>query len=456
MATVWELAKSGRKGDPPGLTKPEFERAACLVSFGVHESASALRKRNSSSGGAFLSGGTDADKKHAKRLRYARAGMFWKFEAFDVRPKQSVAANPRDQGAPVPPDAPSLSAARPLVAPITLDVPVSIDRGIARKNRVNHHQPGAPLRVHASAEDAFPFSSDDEDAEADLGGSARDARFPADASSAEVARRTSDSPRPHDDAETARTDGSAPPGNSTTIDPFADLVAAISADPRSFSGEASQSRSNGARRGPFVATPTYENRRAPHLLDEFPGAPPVSFDVNRLSLADRPPEDPHPPREGFAADREKDVSPTPTPALSAPSPAFDPASAFETPHSPETFAVDFSGHAFEPTTRAPTKQTEDEAEAEDDSDDAFVRRADDAREAPEPDPTPFRDAFSESFFDDDGVGPSARAPPRPARDPEMEEWSAACRAWPWLVDEARTEERRDEGETEAETGWAAF
>ena len=80
LATVWDLAKSGRKGDPPGLTKPEFERAACLVSFGIHESKdsllTAVQKKSTS--------------REAKRLRYAKAGMFWKFEAFDVRPVESM------------------------------------------------------------------------------------------------------------------------------------------------------------------------------------------------------------------------------------------------------------------------------------------------------------------------------------------------------------------------------
>jgi hypothetical protein len=151
--------------------------------------------------------------------------------------------------------------------------------------------------------------------------------------------------------------------------------------------------------------------------------------------------------------------------------ASDPGFAFETLRGPEAFAFDFSGHAFE-TGAAETGAVADEAVDEDEEDLAPKRmrnRADDdvlggvARGSPEEtnEPFSFDDGFAreKSFFEDDGDDGalfSPRSPRRPARDPEMEEWSAACRTWPWLAGEARAEERRDEEETEAEAGWAAF
>ena len=439
---MWELAKSGRKGDPPGLTKPEFERAACLVSFGIHESASSLRRRPTD-GGAFAFGGVDADKKRAKRLRYARAGMFWKFEAFDVRPKERARAEEKaekdeettERGS--SPGARTLSAARPLVAPITLDVPVR------RRERERA---------------AVSSSSDDEDEDAD-GSSARRARFVAE-DSAEVPPPSASTRR--------RAEGSAP---ADPTDPFADLVAAMSANPHA-SPRVASSLENDPRRVRAFAGPS-RRAPAPRPPDEVAGAPSASIDANRLRLADETPE--ARPPEALTADRgtppieasprgrpRQTPTPAPTPTLSAPSAAFDPASAFETLRGPEARAFDFSGRAFESTADTSTRKVEAVGE------DAFAtasraRARDDddvprglAREEPEPEETfsPFRDAFSGGFFDD--ADRTARSPPRPARDPEMEEWSAACRAWPWLMDAAMTDEKRDEGETEAEPGWAAF
>ena len=188
LATVWELAKSGRKGDPHGLTKPEFERAACLVSFGIHENVASLKPR-SASNGAPPPNGTAAERKIAKRLGYARAGMFWKFEAFDVAPKEAPLVHgvsrsetrrsstelsnkerrvenaqnggPNDTRRLV---SPTLSAARPLVAPITLDVPVSTRKELQSKKSAKSARASGDA---GDAEDAFFFSASDDEARAD-------------------------------------------------------------------------------------------------------------------------------------------------------------------------------------------------------------------------------------------------------------------------------------------------
>ena len=369
--------------------------------------------------------------------------MFWKFEAFDVRPKERARAEEKaekdeettERGS--SPGARTLSAARPLVAPITLDVPVR------RRERERA---------------AVSSSSDDEDEDAD-GSSARRARFVAE-DSAEVPPPSASTRR--------RAEGSAP---ADPTDPFADLVAAMSANPRA-SPRVASSLENDPRRVRAFAGPS-RRAPAPRPPDEVAGAPSASIDANRLRLADETPE--ARPPEALTADRgtppieasprgrpRQTPTPAPTPTLSAPSAAFDPASAFETLRGPEARAFDFSGRAFEST--ADTSTREVEAVGEDALATASRARARDdddvprglAREEPEPEETfsPFRDAFSGGFFDD--ADRTARSPPRPARDPEMEEWSAACRAWPWLMDAAMTDEKRDEGETEAEPGWAAF
>lgn len=219
----------------------------------------------------------------------------------------------------------------------------------------------------------------------------------------------------------------------------------------------------------------------PHLLDEFPGAPSVSLDLTRLGLADRTaaedPEDPATDRESARrSPRASSPETTPTCPPRSASPAFDPA--FETLRGPEAFAFDFSGRAFGAAADA-SADLKSAVQGVEKDDVAIASRArarahetdeiDETDETfgvedPEPDPeeTPFffGEKFSGGFLDDDdgGVDPPASTSdaPRPARDPEMEEWSAACRAWPWLADEARTEERRDEKQAEAEAGWAAF
>jgi hypothetical protein len=151
LATVWDLAKSGRKGDPPGLTKPEFERAACLVSLGIHESKDSLltqKKTNS---------------REAKRLRYAKAGMFWKFEAFDVRPVESMpdallAARDDERRKSLSVSDANRSreavraVAKPLVAPISLRVPTT--------GRRKRNQSDAMTKCDRGASS----SSDEEDA----------------------------------------------------------------------------------------------------------------------------------------------------------------------------------------------------------------------------------------------------------------------------------------------------
>jgi hypothetical protein len=497
LATVWELAKSGRKGDPHGLTKPEFERAACLVSFGIHEHVASLKPR-SASNGAPPPNGTAAERKIAKRLGYARAGMFWKFEAFDVAPKEAPLVhgvsrsdarcsstelsntgqrveNAQNGG---PNDgrlvSPTLSAARPLVAPITLDVPVSTRKESQSKKSAKSARASGDA---GDAEDAFFFSASDDEARADHSASTWDARFPEDPAEDPTTKK-----KAAREPETAKTP-SAP--SSDPSDPFADLVAAISADPsppprRDASASITPKEDERSRRG------SSRGSSAPHLLDEFPGAPSVSLDLTRLGLADssngpaKDPEDPATGRE--SARRSPRASPETTPTLtptfpprSAFDPAFDPA--FETLRGSEAFAFDFSGRAFGATADAsadlkPASQgvekddvaiasrarVRDETDETEETDETF------GVEDPEPDPedAPLffgSEDFSGGFLDDDGgVDPPASTSdaPRPARDPEMEEWSAACRAWPWLADEARTEERRDQKQAEAEAGWAAF
>jgi hypothetical protein len=429
LATVWDLAKSGRKGDPPGLTKPEFERAACLVSLGIHESKDSLltqKKTNS---------------REAKRLRYAKAGMFWKFEAFDVRPVESMpdallAARDDERRKSLSVSDANRSreavraVAKPLVAPISLRVPTT--------GRRKRNQSDPTTNRGASS------SSDEEDASSKLPSSHTaeahwEARFPEE----------------EDSFSEKKSHGSTPNGEGSVADPFADLVAALSAAPSTPPNKivaATSSLSHSAE-----AKAEGEPKRTPHLLDEVPGVDvdvdvDVSFDRMRLEEA---PEE----KNAFPADKTASVS------------ASDPGFAFETLRGPEAFAFDFSGHAFE-TGAAETGAVADEAVDEDEEDLAPKRmrnRADDdvlggvARGSPEEtnEPFSFDDGFAreKSFFEDDGDDGalfSPRSPRRPARDPEMEEWSAACRTWPWLAGEARAEERRDEEETEAEAGWAAF
>ena len=505
LATVWELAKSGRKGDPHGLTKPEFERAACLVSFGIHENVASLKPR-SASNGAPPPNGTAAERKIAKRLGYARAGMFWKFEAFDVAPKEA----PLVHGVPRSNDArrsstelsikerrrvenaqnggpndgrllvsPTLSAARPLVAPITLDVPVSTRKESQSKKSAKSAKSAFRASGDAGdAEDAFFFSASDDDARADHSASTWEARFPVDPAEDSTTKAARE-------PEKAKT----PSAPSSPADPFADLVAAISADTSPPTRrDASASIAPKDERSRIADRGSSRNAQMPHLLDEFPGPrASVSLDLTRLGLADRTaaegPEDSEDPENPKTTGRESTrLSPrasspetTPTCPPRSASPAFDPA--FETLRGPEAFAFDFSGRAFGAAADASAdlksavqgvgkddvaiasraRARAHETDETDETDETF------GVEDPEPDPeeTPFffSEKFSGGFLDDDGgVDPPASTSdaPRPARDPEMEEWSAACRAWPWLADEARTEERRDEKQAEAEAGWAAF
>ena len=442
MATVWDLAKSGRKGDPPGLTKPEFERAACLVSFGIHESVSLLKTPRDAGGASFANATRKkTTSREAKRLRYAIAGMFWKFEAFDVRPVESMSERPlvAREHEPTKSDVSDVvsdvrAVAKPLVAPIALRVPTT---GRRKKNQASD---ATMRRDTSSSSDEEASSSKLRDRDGSHAASNWEARFPEeeDPEKQEKSRETPNAPTP----------------SVAETDPFADLVAALSSAPsmpkKSVASTSSFFRSAEAK---TVAEP----KRTPHLLDEVPGVDvdvdvDVSFD--RMRLEDAP--------------EEKNAPPA------------DLAFAFETLRGAEAFAFDFSGHAFQ-TGAAETGAVADEAvdededEAEDDAPILKKNRADDdvlggvARGSPEETETPFffddgfareKSAFEDDFSGDDFPGAffssSPRSPRRPARDPEMEEWSAACRAWPWLASEARAEERRDEEEPEVEAGWAAF
>ena len=497
LATVWELAKSGRKGDPHGLTKPEFERAACLVSFGIHENVASLKPR-SASNGAPPPNGTAAERKIAKRLGYARAGMFWKFEAFDVAPKEAPLVhgvsrsdarrsstelsntgqrveNAQNGG---PNDgrlvSPTLSAARPLVAPITLDVPVSTRKESQSKKSAKSAKSARASGDAGDAEDAFFFSASDDDARADHSASTWEARFPVDPAEDSTTKAARE-------PEKAKT----PSAPSSPADPFADLVAAISADTSPPTRrDASASIAPKDERSRIADRGSSRNAQMPHLLDEFPGPrASVSLDLTRLGLADSsngPAKDPEDPATGLeSARRSPRASPETTPTLTptfpprSASPAFDPA--FETLRGSEAFAFDFSGPPPFGAAADATADLKSAVQGVGKDDVAIASRArarahetdetDETDETfgvePDPEETPFffSEKFSGGFLDDDGgVDPPASTSdaPRPARDPEMEEWSAACRAWPWLADEARTEERRDEKQAEAEAGWAAF
>ena len=233
---------------PHGLTKPEFERAACLVSFGIHEHVASLKPR-SASNGAPPPDGTAAERKIAKRGS-TRAGMFWKFEAFGVAPKEAPLVhgvsrsdarrsstelsntgqrveNAQNRG---PNDgrlvSPTLSAARPLVAPITLDVPVSTRKESQSKKSAKSARASGDA---GDAEDAFFFSASDDEARADHSASTWDARFPEDPAEDPTTKRKKKAAQ-KSEPETAKTP-SAPSSDPFFSDPFADLVAAISADP---------------------------------------------------------------------------------------------------------------------------------------------------------------------------------------------------------------------------------
>ena len=72
---------------------------------------------------------------------------------------------------------PTLSAARPLVAPITLDVPVSTRKESQSKKSAKSARASGDA---GDAEDAFFFSASDDEARADHSASTWDARFPED------------------------------------------------------------------------------------------------------------------------------------------------------------------------------------------------------------------------------------------------------------------------------------
>ena len=98
LAKAWELAKLGRSGNPPGLTKPEFEAACCLVALG-HEIPDALR---ATTGGGFLAG-RHPDPHVRKRLGYAMTGMYWKFAAFQLSTPTPAAPVERTASEEAPP-----------------------------------------------------------------------------------------------------------------------------------------------------------------------------------------------------------------------------------------------------------------------------------------------------------------------------------------------------------------
>ena len=79
LVRVWEMAKRGRKGEPKGMTRVEFEAAACLTSVALFEYPQVIKLP-----GRDIARHADAHAR--KRIGYASAGMYWKFSAFELSP----------------------------------------------------------------------------------------------------------------------------------------------------------------------------------------------------------------------------------------------------------------------------------------------------------------------------------------------------------------------------------
>ena len=77
LVRVWEMAKRGRKGEPRGLSRHEFEAACCLASVALFEYPQVVKLP-----GRDIARHPDAHAR--KRVGYAQAGMYWKFSAFDL------------------------------------------------------------------------------------------------------------------------------------------------------------------------------------------------------------------------------------------------------------------------------------------------------------------------------------------------------------------------------------
>ena len=77
LVRVWEMAKRGRKGEPKGLLRHEFEAACCLASVALFEYPQVVKLP-----GRDIARHPDAHAR--KRVGYAQAGMYWKFSAFDL------------------------------------------------------------------------------------------------------------------------------------------------------------------------------------------------------------------------------------------------------------------------------------------------------------------------------------------------------------------------------------
>lgn len=77
LVRVWEMAKRGRKGEPKGLLRHEFEAACCLASVALFEYPQVVKLP-----GRDIARHPDAHAR--KRIGYAQAGMYWKFSAFDL------------------------------------------------------------------------------------------------------------------------------------------------------------------------------------------------------------------------------------------------------------------------------------------------------------------------------------------------------------------------------------
>lgn len=101
------------------------------MSLGIHENLQSLKRANITS--------SQLSTHQKKRLRYAIAGLFWKFEAFDVKPEGGVgggagangqrrsAEEPSNQSSKRIEEVPKTNGTehmRPLTQPITLNVPV--------------------------------------------------------------------------------------------------------------------------------------------------------------------------------------------------------------------------------------------------------------------------------------------------------------------------------------------
>jgi len=428
----------------------------------LHENLTSLMRKQNQRTTATTSSSLDVLSAHQqKRMRYAMNGFFWKFEAFDVKPMESM---PRGIGG-------TAIEASSAATSVEERIPERGDEGKGKGtgngngngNGKEKRNDADAVRIDARASKTLlrPLTSpiflnvptvqkrtetsmNDSDSESEEEGWAR-----------------------FEDERKKEKKCAAPEG---TIDPFAELaflshasssipspslgiqrpslgIRSPSLGIRSPSPETLPQTSGMSSPSPGVPSPSPGSlpgpppARAP-LDEEFPGAD-ISFDL--LSLGDdadtpgRRTADASFPNEKPET-REKDPS--------SETSVFDAIRAFE---------FDFSSYAFDPPkTEAWVVDADADADAEEvlavRGVDAAIDDADVSIRSPRlpSEPSDLKGLEKRFSPDDWEVDPAADSAacssPRPARDPELEEWSAACRAWPWLAEEthASRDETRDD------------